>query len=328
LTVANILRRKARAGRAAGVLALVWCFALGWFCVCALAVFAQAGEPEAANRPATEQKTAQETAQETEYAFGFLPLHNPEKLFEVYAPLTAYLTAHIPGARFRLEASRDYATFDNKLLTRQFQFALANPYQTCRALNHGYQVFAKFGDDSDFRGLILVRRDSGVEKVPDLKGKSVSFLSQTTLGTTMLPQYYLHTHGLNVNTDIRSLYVGTHESSIMNVYHRFTAAGATRPGPWAAFQRLHPNEARELVVKWETESLPHLGLLARDDIPQPLVDTVAALLFALGDHEEGRRILDGIPISHIAPAANETYEPARAFLRRFSAEVRALEGFP
>jgi phosphonate transport system substrate-binding protein len=314
LNVANIPRRKEPTGRTGAVLALVW------FCVLTLAAPALASDPEISDWPPA--------AQETEYAFGFVPLHNPERLFEIYGPLTAYLTARIPGVHFRLEASRDFPSFDNKLFNRQLQFALANPYQTCRALNHGYRVFAKLGDDSDFRGIILVRRDSGVEKVSDLKGKSVSFLSQTTLGTTMLPQYYLHTHGLDVNTDIRSLYVGTHESSIMNVYHRFAAAGATRPGPWAAFQRLYPNEARELVVKWETESLPHLGLLARDDVPQSLVDKVAALLFALEDTEEGRKILDGIPITHIASATNETYEPARAFLRRFSAEVRPLEGFP
>jgi phosphonate transport system substrate-binding protein len=263
-----------------------------------------------------------------EYAFGVVPLHNPERLFEIYGPLTAYLSAHIPDAQFRIEASRDYGDFESKLHSRVFPFALANPYEIVRAVDHGYRVFGKMGNDEDFRALIVTRRDSGVEKVPDLKGKAVSFLAATTIGTTMLPQYYLHTHGLDVNKDIQSLYVGTHESSLMNVYHGFAAAGATRPGPWKAFQREHPEEAKTLVVKWETEALPHLGLIARDDVPQTLVDAVASLAFSLQDNEEGRKILAAVPISHFAPATNATYEPARAFLRRFSAEVRPLEGFP
>ncbi len=80
-----------------------------------------------------------------EYVFAVYPLHNPQRLFEVYGPLVDYLNRHVPGASFRLEASRNYETFEQKLHARRFDFALPNTYLTLRSLEHGYHVIAKMG---------------------------------------------------------------------------------------------------------------------------------------------------------------------------------------
>ncbi len=40
----------------------------------------------------------------TEYIFGVHPLHNPQRLQEVFGPLMNYLSDNIPSAQFKLEA--------------------------------------------------------------------------------------------------------------------------------------------------------------------------------------------------------------------------------
>ena len=64
---------------------------------------------------------------------------------------------------------------------------LPNPYETLLAIDRGYRVFAKMGNDEDLRGLIVTRRDSGIESLADLKGRAVSFPAETALAATMLP---------------------------------------------------------------------------------------------------------------------------------------------
>jgi phosphonate transport system substrate-binding protein len=267
----------------------------------------------------------QPAARMTEYVFAVHPLHNPERLFAVYGPIVEHLNVNIPGIRFRLEASRDYAEFEKKLYARKFQFALPNPYQTVKALDRGYRVFGKMGDDENFRGIILVRRDSGIRSVADLKGKSVSYPAPTALAATMMPQYYLHTHGLDVNRDIKNVYVGSQESSIMNVYLGNVAAAATWPVPWQIFVKEQPAKARELEIKWQTETLPNNSLMARDDVPQQLVEKVAGLLFSLPATPAGRRMLERIPLTRFEPATGAVYEPVRAYVKRFNAEVRQVD---
>lgn len=256
------------------------------------------------------------------YRFGIHPLHNPNRLHEIFGPMTDYLDRHIPGVDFRVEASRNYAAYNEKLFAGEFHFSLPNPYQTIESLEHGYRVFGKMGDDENFRGIILVRKDSGIEQVSDLKGKAVSYPAPSALAATMLPQYYLYTQGLDVMHDIDNRYVGSQESSIMNVFLGHTAAAATWPPPWRALSRERPELAEQLVVKWQTDPLPNNSLVVREDIPREIVDRVAALLFDLHNHAEGREMLARMELSRFEPASNETYQPVRDFVENFTREVR------
>jgi phosphonate transport system substrate-binding protein len=265
---------------------------------------------------------------EHEYIFGVHPLHNPERLFEVFGPLVDTLNEQIPGVTFRLEASKNYAAYEEKLYHGKFDFALPNPYQTINALNHGYRVFGKMADDHKFRGLILVRKDSGITTVDDLKGKAVSFPAPTALAATMMPLHYLQTHGLDVMQDIEIRYVGSQESSIMNVYLGDVAAGATWPQPWHLLAAERPELEAELQVLWETDALVNNGLVVRDDVDPQLVEQVAAVLFTLQDQSQGRLILAAMNLSHFEPAVPETYAPVVEFLANYAATVRPQETHP
>lgn len=257
--------------------------------------------------------------------FGVHPLHNPQRLYEVYQPLVDYLNSNLPGLRFKLEASRNYAAYEEKLYAGRFHFALPNPYQTLMATQHGYRIFGKMGDDTNFRGIILVRRDSNITKVEDLKGKAVSYPAPTALAATLLPQWYLHSRGLNIKQDIENRYVGSQESSILNAAQGKVAAAATWPPPWLAFAKARPEDAAKLMVIWETEPLVNNGLVVRTDVPAELEQQVGRLLFDLHKHSQGRSILAPMELSRFEPATDATYDPVREFLVRFEAEVRPVQ---
>jgi phosphonate transport system substrate-binding protein len=258
------------------------------------------------------------------YIFSIHPLHNPTRLFEVYQPLMDYLQKQLPGIRFELEASRDYAAYDEKLFAGKFHFSLPNPYQTVTAAEKGYRIFGKMGDDQNFRGIILVRKDSGIRHVSDLRGKAVSYPAPTALAATILPQWYFHAHGIDVMQELDNHYVGSQESSIMHVYLRETVAGATWPPPWRAFAKERPELADALEVKWETTPLPNNGLVAREDVPQAVVDGVSEVLFKLHTHVRGQAILAAMELSRFEAANYQTYQPVREFLQKFAREVRTI----
>lgn len=260
-----------------------------------------------------------------EFVFAIHPLHNPVRLFEIYGPLVDYLNRNVPGASFRLEASRNYDEFDRKLYARHVDFALPNPYQTLNSLRYGYHVIAKMGDDHKFTGIVLVRRDSGIKQVSDLKGKKIAYPARTALAATLMPQYYLHTHGLDINRDVENLYVGSQESAIMNAYLGNVAAGVTWPLPWELFQREHPREAEELEIRWETEPMVNNGVVARDDVPAEVAGAVARLLDGLHASAEGRAILARIPLSRFELADDARYRVVGDFLRKYGQTVHPLD---
>lgn len=262
------------------------------------------------------------------YIFGVHPLHNPERLFEVYQPMIDYINNRLNGAKLRLEASRNYPAYDKKLFSGYYDFSLPNPYQTVTAVQNGYKIFGKMADDENFRGIILIRKDSGIEEINDLKGKNISYPAATALAATMMPQWYLHTHGININTDITNSYVGSQESSIMNVYLGKSSAASTWPPPWRAFIKERPEVAEQVIIKWQTPSLPNNGLVVRDDVPQAVVQQVKDIILSLHTHPEGRTILQAMELSRYETADNATYEPVREFLKQFEQEVRPIRLTP
>lgn len=301
---------------------MTWWRLSGMILCCGMLLAACSKPEEEAYQP---QLAATDGKQVTEYVVGIHPLHNPQRLVEIYGPILEALDTAIPEVHFKLEASRNYEEFEKKLYAGHFAFAMPNPYQTVRAVRYGYRIFGKMGDDEDFRGIILVRRDGGIHQVSDLKGKAVAYPAATALAATLMPQQYLHTHGLDVNRDIENRYVGSQESAIMNVLRGHVAAAATWPVPWKTFSAEHPDLASQLEVKWQTTALPNNGWVVRQDIPASLADKFSAVLFQLQASESGRRMLARLPVSRFESANEETYRPVREFLADFARTVRPIE---
>lgn len=259
------------------------------------------------------------------YHLAVYPLHNPAKLMRAYQPLVDHLNGRLQGASLALEASRDYATFEKKFRARKLEFLLPNPWQTLQAMQVGYRVIAIAGEPHDFRGLFVVRKNSGLTCPADLKGKAVSYPSPTAMAACIMPQYFLQSHGIQVTSDIENRYVGSQESAIMNAYLGLTAAGATWPTPWRAFQREHPQEAAQLKVIWETKPLVNNSVMARGDVPSRVVEQVHEILLGLDATPEGKAILAGMETRRFLPASNEDYEAVRQYVSRFEREARRVE---
>lgn len=259
------------------------------------------------------------------YCFAVHSLHNPAKLMQAYQPLIDYLNVRLEGSRLGVEASRDYANFEEKYRARKPEFLLPNPWQTLQAMKTGYHVIAMAGEPQDFKGIFLVRRDSNILRPADLKGKSVSYPSPTALAACIMPQYFLHNNGINVNRDIENRYVGSQESAIMNAYLKLTAAGVTWPPPWRAFQKEHPREASELKVIWETESLINNSVMVRNDVPAQVAEQVRVLLLGLDGTKEGKSILAGMETARFLPASDKDYDVVRRYISSFEREVRPVE---
>ncbi len=259
------------------------------------------------------------------YYLAVHPLHNPAKLVQGYQPLIDFLNRHMQGARFELEASRDYQVYEAKFRQRDSAFLLPNPWQTLEAMKAGYHVIAQAGDTEDFSGLFIVRTDSDIQTPADLKGKIVTYPSPTALAACIMPQYFLYEKGINIKRDIDNRYVGSQESAIMHAYLGESAAGVSWPPPWRAFQREHPTEAAQLKVLAATPHLINNSVMARDDVPAPVYERVQQLLLRLHESAQGQQILSGMETARFYPADNASYAPVRDFITRFERDVRPVE---
>ena len=259
------------------------------------------------------------------YRLAIHPLHNPKKLFEAYQPLVDYINSQLQDVHLELEASRDYPTYEKKFRGREPELLLPNPWQTLQAIDQGYHVIGMAGDADDFKGIFIVREDSNIKLPIDLKGKIVSYPAATALAAAIMPQYFLYTNGIDIKTDIQNIYVGSQESSIMNVYLGKVAAGATWPPPWRLFQKDHPEKAKQLKVIWQTSPLINNSVMVRNDIPEDISKQIQKILVGLADTPQGQVILSGMETNRIYPANDADYNVVNVFIKHFEEVVRPVE---
>lgn len=262
----------------------------------------------------------------TTYRLAIHPLHNPKKLFEAYQPLVDHINSHFKNVLIELEASRDYPSYERKFRGREPELLLPNPWQTLQAIREGYHVIAMAGDAKDFKGVFIIRNDNASIQQPiDLKGKVVSYPAKTALAAAIMPQFYLHSNGININSDIENIYVGSQESSIMNVYLQHAVVGATWPPPWRLFQKDHPEKAKQLRVIWQTPALINNSVMVRNDIPEDIARKIQAILIQLDQTEKGRTILAKMETAKITIANNTSYDLVRDYISYFEKTVRLVE---
>lgn len=255
-------------------------------------------------------------AAETTYIFAPHPYLNPQDLYSAYEPIMRYLEGKIPGVRFRIETSKSYAAYEEKIVSHSFHFGLPNPYQTVFSLGHGYRVIAKMTPDESFRGMMVVRKDKKISNPRDLAGKLLCFPSPSAVAATMLPLLYLQEHGLNVKQNpIR--YVGSPASSILSAYTGEAEACGCSIRHWRSWSLENPAKAEELKPLWLTDALPHNAVIARADVPDKLAQQVATVLSGMDKDKELDQRQFKADQAHFEPASNETYQPMAAFLKRY-----------
>jgi phosphonate transport system substrate-binding protein len=245
------------------------------------------------------------------------PFNNPERLNNAFSPLINILNKEIPQYKFKLETSKDYADFNAKIKTKRIEIIIPNPYQTIEAMKFNYHVFAKYADDERFRGILLVRKDSNINKISDLKGKTIAYPAPSALAAAMMPKVYMLEQGLNVNIDTKTKYVGSQESSILALYNKEVDAACTWPISWELFVNENNKITDQLKIIFQTESLVNLSLMAHNDVDKKLIASIKKILLNLSNNEEGKKFLLKINVAKIIDGNDKSYEIANLFLSKY-----------
>ena len=126
------------------------------------AAIAIATGPAAAERPLT---------------VAFVPQQNPEKLLGDVRAITAYLE-EATGRRVEPRLTTDHAAAIESLAAKQADIAFigALPYVMARARIGAAALLSEvYRGKPSYRGAVFVRRDSGISRLKELRGKSIAF---------------------------------------------------------------------------------------------------------------------------------------------------------
>jgi phosphonate transport system substrate-binding protein len=227
--------------------------------------------------PATGAR-AETAADKPVVRFGVIPRYNPMIMYRSYQPLMDYLTESTPY-RFELKLSRDYTEAVRFLQQGETHITSLGDVTYVEArqgfgavpilkpLNSQGQAF--------YTSIIIVREDSPIRKMADLKGKSFAFSSYHSTSGNLIPRYYLLKHGISLFDLGSYTNLDSHDAVAKAVLKGKVDAGAVKD---VVAQRHKEHGLRFLAV---SDPIPSVPIVVRKDAPPELVAAVKKALLAI-----------------------------------------------
>lgn len=234
------------------------------------------------------------------FSVGIVPQFEPRKLTEIWAPILSELEDKT-GHSFVLVGSPTISDFEKSFIQGEFDFAYMNPYHYLVASEtQGYRPVVRDGGRELF-GVLVVAKDSEIQSVADLEGRSIAYPSPNALGASLLMRADLDR---NFALTYDAHYVSTHSSAYLNVVlGQMDAAGGVM-----ATLNADPTILDNLRIVYETTRLPTHPVVAHERIAPDVLAEVKAAFLAMGETDEGKAMLAKVPIKEVAPAWAEEYE--------------------
>ena len=272
-----------------------------------VAVLAGCGRGERTSPPAASPK--KETL-----LIGLIPERNIFKQFERHEPLAAYLSTRT-GVDVKLKALAHYGNVIENFESLKLDGAFFGSFGYSLAhARLGVEVLARpetLDGISTYRGLMFVRKDSGITSIAKMKGKRLALVARATAAGCLFPLVRLHEAGVTKPEAYFSevYYAGSHDGTIRDVLEGKADVGASKDSVFRELAAADPRVERELRIVAESVAVPENALAVRRTIDPAVKKKVLDALITMHEVAEGKQVLERFGARRFVETTDADYAP-------------------
>lgn len=238
------------------------------------------------------------------YSFGIVPQQSAKQLAKLWTPVLQYIHQK-SGIKLQFSTAKNIPEFEKRLAEGVYDFSYMNPYHFT-VFNHdpGYKALA-VRKDQPIRGIVVVHKDSDINSLADLKGKTLAFPSPAAFAASVLPRAKLS----NDNIPYTAKYVSSHDSVYLNVAKGLFPAGG---GVKRTFNNTSPEAKEQLKILWTTEAYTPHAIAAHPRIDAEVFAKVQQAFADMANDPEGKALLQSLKIKNgLIKAADSDWDDVR-----------------
>lgn len=180
---------------------------------------------------------------------------------------------------------------------------------------------------STYYGMILVRKDSGIQDVADFKGKRFAFVDQATTAGYLLPLAYFKEHDIKQYRKYlgETYFTGTHEDAIYDVLSGKADIAAAKNTVYERIALENKAVVEELRVLAVSPDVPENALAVRKDLEVSLKERLKEALLAMHEDPEGQRLLQEFGARRFIETFDRDYEPVYAYVKQAGLDLATYD---
>ncbi|MGI9305001.1 MAG: phosphate/phosphite/phosphonate ABC transporter substrate-binding protein [Gammaproteobacteria bacterium] len=219
------------------------------------------------------------------YVLGVFPYLPPVRLEKLYGPVAADFSAAL-GRPIHFRTKSDFETFAQELAAQRYDIALLQPFDYVEAFDrYGYLPLARRPEP--LAAVLMIKMDSPLEKLSDLKGKTVA-LPPKRAAVSRLLTAHLQAAG---ETTVTWRHYKNHTSCLQAVITGGADACGSALLPVRSFETSQGVLLRKLV---ETPAIAPVLFAVHSRVPRKEQEALLQRILSWGSHASGRQLLSVI----------------------------------
>jgi phosphonate transport system substrate-binding protein len=247
-----------------------------------------------------------------------IPDEAPTELQRKFKPLGEYLS-RATGLKVEFTPVTDYAASVEGLINRKIDMVWFGGFTFVQAnVRSKGQVtpLVQRAEDEQFRS-VFITSSPDIHKLEDLRGKTLSFGSESSTSGHLMPRSFLLGARINPDTDLKRIaFSGTHDATVAAVAGGKVDAGALNISVWeklVADKKVDPKVVR---VFYTTPGFYDYNWSVRSDMNPALQKKITDAFLALDRATpQGKEILDLQRASKFVPTKAANYGTIEAAAR-------------
>jgi phosphonate transport system substrate-binding protein len=201
-----------------------------------------------------------------------------------FTPLASYLEKKL-GMKVEFTPVSDYPAAVESLVNKKVDVVWFGGFTFVQAnIRSGGKVvpIAQREEDTRFQSVFIAKTDSGIKSLADMKGKQVSFGSQSSTSGHLMPRSFLLAAGIEPEKDFRRIaYSGAHDATIASVVSGKVDAAALDITVWRKFVGENKVDTKAVDVFYTTPGYFNYNWSVHADMPADLRERIKQALLAL-----------------------------------------------
>ncbi|WP_442938145.1 substrate-binding domain-containing protein [Nostoc sp.] len=227
------------------------------------------------------------------------------------------------------QIAKDYEQIIDWLLQDKLDMAYLGPMSYLEAVDRGAKVeplvapIDKHTGQPWYRACIIVKKDSLIKTLKDLKGKRIAFVDKLSTSGYLMPLVTFKKLGIDYDRDFAQvLYAGSHGNSMTALEDGIVDAAATNISSYLKRQKSGNLTSQNSRILWESAPIPNSPIVVSKKLSPELIQRLKQAFVSSPEGLEDILGTESAGYTLVTPSDYAPIEQLRKYLNLISVPVK------